>query len=134
MRRPTRPEPVRAVPKVLLVDRFEHHDHRPLKNLVLEGRYPDRTRGRAIGLRDVGPSHGRRLIEARLGSVQQVLQVLFQVLCVCLCRLVVHAYGAVLARAPIGFAQPVQVDVVVEGGEAHLRRLPRPRCYRLLFR
>ena len=44
VRRAPRPEAVRAVQKVLLVDRFQHHRHRPLQDLVLEGRNPDRAR------------------------------------------------------------------------------------------
>ena len=31
-------EAVRAVHEVLLVDRFQHHDDRPLENLILRGR------------------------------------------------------------------------------------------------
>src|SRR6266699_622108 len=75
MRRPTGSEPVRAVPKVLLVDWFKHHDHRPLKDLVLKGRYPDRTRGRAIvplrrsAIRRPLPSTGSR----RVGSPASVV-------------------------------------------------------------
>jgi hypothetical protein len=38
VRRPFGPKAVRARTKVLLVDRFQHHDDRPLEDLVLQGR------------------------------------------------------------------------------------------------
>jgi len=37
------PKALRAVVEVLLVDRFQHHGHRSLDNLLLERRLPDRT-------------------------------------------------------------------------------------------
>jgi len=40
MCRPIRAEAVREVIKALLVDRFQHHQDRPLQGLVLKGRYP----------------------------------------------------------------------------------------------
>src|SRR6266850_560445 len=42
MRRPSGPKAVRARTEVLLIDRFEHHDDRPLEDLVLESRDADR--------------------------------------------------------------------------------------------
>ena len=71
MRRPARPEAVRAVQKVLLVDRFQHHHHRPLKHLVLEGRDPDRARLAPVALRNVHPPHRRRPVRPGLEAVEQ---------------------------------------------------------------
>src|SRR5205814_4256456 len=90
MRRSTGPKPVRAVQKVLLVDRFEHHDHRPLKDLVLEGRHPDRASGRAITLREVRSLHGWRSVVARLGAIEQAPEILLQMLRVRVRRLSVY--------------------------------------------
>jgi site-specific DNA recombinase len=40
MCRPPRPEAVRAVPKVLLIDRLQRHDDRPLEDFILQRRDP----------------------------------------------------------------------------------------------
>ena len=79
MRRATRPKAVRAVQKVLLVDRLQHHRHRPLKHLVLEGRDADGPRRLAVALRDVHPPHRGRPVRPGLDPVEQRLEVLLQV-------------------------------------------------------
>ena len=83
-RRSSRPEAVRAVQEVLLVDRFQHHDDRPLKDLVLEGRDPEGPGLRPEPFGDVHPPHRRCPVRAGLGPVQQRLEVAPQVLCVVL--------------------------------------------------
>ena len=42
VRRPPGPEAVRAGVEVLLIDRLQHHDDRPLKHLAFKRRNPDR--------------------------------------------------------------------------------------------
>jgi hypothetical protein len=42
MRTPPRPKPIRETEKVLLVDRAQHLDHRPLDDLVLQRSDPER--------------------------------------------------------------------------------------------
>ena len=64
---------IREVVKLLLVDLPDHHRHRALQDLVLEGRNTDRTGLRPIALRDVHPSHRRRPVSPRLCAVQQRL-------------------------------------------------------------
>ena len=114
MRRSSGPEAVRAVLEVLLVDRFQHHDDRPLEYLILEGRNPQRpSLGRRARLGDMDPPHRRCLVRAGLGSVQQRLKVAHQVRCVVLAVLSVHAHCPVFAGA-------------VEG----LRTASRGRCSR----
>src|SRR5262249_25371173 len=49
-------------------------------------------------------------------------------------RLSVHARSTVFARAPVRLGQPMKIQVVVERGEPHLRRLLRQFRYPLLFR
>ena len=77
------------------------------------------------------PPHRRRPVRAGLRAVEQRPEVVLQVRCVLLRRLSVHARGPVLARAPVRLAQPVDVDVVGQRRERHLRRLPRQRRYPL---
>jgi hypothetical protein len=46
----------------------------------------------------------------------------------------IHAGGAILARAPIRFAQPVDIDVMGKRRQCRLRHLARQLCYLLEFR
>jgi hypothetical protein len=68
MSRATRPEPIRAGKKVLLVDELQHHDNRPLAYLVFEGWKAERP-ARSIRLRNICSSDRRRLIAARLDAI-----------------------------------------------------------------
>jgi site-specific DNA recombinase len=134
VRRPSWPKAVRTVQKVLLVDGFQDHDDRPLKQLVFKRGNPQRPGFWARPLGNVHPPHRRCPVRAGLGAVQQGLQVAQQVLVVVLRRLSVHARGAVFARAQVRCDQPVHVDVVSQRGESHLRRLLRQLGYPLLSR
>ena len=135
VRRPSRAEAVRTVLEVLLVDRFQDHDDRTLKHLILEGRDAQRPGlGRRAGLGDMDPTHRRRLVRAGLGSVQQRPEVALQVRRVVLAALSVHAHRPVLARTPVSLTEPVDVDEVSQGRESHLRALPSEFRYPLLFR
>jgi hypothetical protein len=70
------------------------------------------------------PPHRRCLVRAGLGSVQQRLKVALQVSCVRLAVLSVHAHRAVFTGASERRMEPVDVDVVSQGRESHLRALP----------
>jgi len=68
MRRTAGSKAVRAVQKTLLVDCFQHHDHRPLEHLVLEGWYAYGPRLRASPcLRDVHSADRWRHVAAGFG-------------------------------------------------------------------
>ena len=132
VRRPSRSEAVRTVQKVLLVHGFQHHDDRPLEDLVLESRDTDRTRLRTRAFRYVHPPHRRCSVRAGLGSVQEIDQLRLQVVAdVLLGRLSVHADRAVFARARERLMQPVHVHEVGQGSECQFRGLLRPLCYPL---
>jgi hypothetical protein len=125
VRRTARAEAIRAVQEVLLVDRFQDHDHRPLKNLVFEGRYPQRSGlGSRASLGDMNSSHGRRHVGAGLGSVQQRLKVAHQVRRIVLAGLSVNSGRAVLPGLLVRLMQPVDVDEIGQGCEPHLGTLP----------
>jgi hypothetical protein len=135
MRPPAGPQAVRAIDKVLLVDRFQQHHHRALENLVLQRRDADRSRlRRRAGLGNVNPLDRRRHVPARLGAVQQRLEVGLQVLPVRVPRLAVHARRPAFTRAMVRFGEPLQIHQICQGREAHLRRLLRQRRYPFLFR
>src|SRR5271166_6119983 len=134
MRRSAWPEAVGAVQKVLLIQRFQDHDDRTLKHLVLQRGNPQGTGFVARPFRDAHPPHGRRPVRAGLRTVQKRQQVLPQVEPVVVGRLSVHARCTILAGAVVRLAQPAKVEVVVEGRESHLRRLLRQFRYPLLFR
>src|SRR6516162_6121284 len=120
MSRATRPEPVGARKKVVLVYGFQYHDNRPLTHLIFEGwNAKGPKRSRSIRLRNVHSPNGWSLIAARLDALQEVHKIGFQVLRV-LCRYhPVDARGTVLAGEPVGFPHPLQVDDVVQRGQSH---------------
>jgi hypothetical protein len=129
--RAARPEPVRAVQKVLFIDGLQDHDNRTLEDLILKCGNADGPGLRPGPLRDVHPSHRRCLVAPGLGPVQQRPEVALQVLCIVLRRLSVHSHGPVLASESIRLFHPVDVDMVGERRQRRLRRLPRQFRYPL---
>ena len=113
MRRATRPEAIGAGQKVLLVDRLQHHDDRPLRHFVFKGRDAERPL-RAVRLRDVHPAHRRRVITTGFDALQEIQQVGLQVPLVFRRRHAVDAGRPILARQPVGLLHPLQVDDVVQ--------------------
>src|SRR6202048_1524994 len=134
VRRSPGPKAVRTVPKVLLVERFQHHDHRPLEDLVLVSRDAQGPRLGTGPLGNVHSSHRRRAVHAGLGPVQKRLQVAQQVRFIVLGGLSVHAHRTVPARLQVRLVQPTQVDVMGQRRESHLRRLLGQLRYPLLSR
>ena len=128
-----RPKSVRTFQEVLLVRRFQHHQDRPLQDLVLQRRYPDRAR-LASRFRQVYPAHRRRPIASRVESVEQALQVLRQIRFVLLGGYSVHPCRRTLSRAPVCLLQPLRVDLMRQRRQHHLRCLPCQFRYRDLFR
>ena len=132
--RPPGPKPVRAVQKLLLIQRLQDHLHRPLQHLVFEGWH---TYGAGLApraLRYVHAPHRWSKVRSRLRSFQQSPEVTPKILGVLLGRLPVHPHRRVFARTLVGFQQPPQVDVIGQRGEAHLRMNPRQLRYPSLFR
>src|SRR5690349_5242436 len=76
MRGATRAKAVREVAKLLLVDLADHHRHRTLQDLVLEGRNTDRTGFCPSVLRDVHSPHRWREVASGLGAVRVLLRAL----------------------------------------------------------
>src|SRR5262245_356248 len=134
MRRSFGPEAIRAVVKVLLVDRLQQHDDRPLQHLVCKRRDADGSGLVTRALRYVHPPHRRRPVRAGLRRLQQSLQVAPESLVEVVDGLSIHAHGPVRPRSLIGDRQPVHVHVVGQGSQTHLRVLLRQLRYPLLFR
>src|SRR5215467_11554892 len=115
MSRATRPEAIRAGKKVLLVDGLQHHDDRPLRNLILEGwKAEGPKRSGSVALGDVDPSDRWRLITARLDALEEVRKIDFQVLRVLRRRHTVDTGSTILAGEPVGFLHPFQIEDVVQ--------------------
>jgi hypothetical protein len=131
MRRAPRTEAVRAVQKVLLIDRFQHHRHRTLQNLVLQRGDSDGARPLPVALGDLYPPDRWRVVRARLQPVEERAQILLQVLLILGCRLAVHPGRTILPRATKSLSQKLDVDVVGQAQEAPLRVLPGQLCYPL---
>ena len=80
------------------------------------------------------PTHRRCPVRAGLGLFQQRPQVVPKVLVEIQVGLSVHARRPVRSRTQIRFVQPLQVDVVGQGSQSHVRCLFRQLRYPLLFR
>ena len=126
MRRAMRPEAVRAVKKLLLVDGLQHHRDRALQDLVLEGGNADGSRLRPAPLRDVDPPHRRRPVRARLRAFEKRLEIALQIAPRTPPRFAHPRPCTVLARASVRLAQPVEVDVMGKRRERLVGQLPSP--------
>jgi hypothetical protein len=105
VRRSSGPETVRAVQKVLFVDRFQQHNDRPLEYFVLQRRDSKRASlGSRAAFRNVHTPYGRSAVRAGLRAVEQALQVALQILFVIVRGHAVHAHGTVLASAAVRFS------------------------------
>ena len=134
VRRTARTKSIRAVVEIPLVDRLQKHHHRALEDFVLQRGNADGPRLAPSAFRDVNPTHRWRPVRARLGPFQQRPEVLLQVPLVVRGRLAVHARRSILARPPVGLAQPRQVEMLVQGGQRLPGHLFRQLCYPLLSR
>src|SRR5512145_3249720 len=114
MRAPTGPKALRTVMKVLLVDRFQHHHHRSLDDLVLERRLANRALPPII-LLDPYPLYGDRLLAATAQTLVQVGPVLVEGLGIPLGRHSVDARRTRLARVTVCLPQEVLSAQVREG-------------------
>src|SRR5262245_492473 len=120
MSRATRPEPVGARKKVLLVDELQHHDNRPLTHLIFESwKAKGPTRSGSIALGDVYPPDRRRLVAAGLYAVHEVNKIGLKVFRILRRRHTVDTGSTILAGEPEGFLHPLQVDDVVQRGQCH---------------
>ena len=123
MRAAPGPEPIREPEEVLLVDRVQQRDHRPLDDLVLQGR--DRERALpAIRLGNVDPPGRQCPIRSPLDPVVQILEISLKVCLVVLPRQPIHAGRGVLLELEERLLQQVDVDVVEERGELLLLPFP----------
>ena len=128
-------KPGEASKKVRLIHRLQHHQHRALQDLILERGYPQGTGfvGRAR-LGNMHSTHRRGHVRAGFGAVEEILKVAHQVVLVVGRRLSVHADSSVLAGLGIRHVHPIDVDVMRQRREGHLRAVPGEFRNPLLFR
>src|SRR5580658_685877 len=112
MRRPSRPEAVRTVQKVLFVDRLQSHDNRPLEHFILQGRNSQGPGFRSRPFRNTHPPYWRSPVRSGLGVITKRLKVLQEILLVVVRGLPVHARGAILARLLKSLGQPNEAKMV----------------------
>ena len=127
-------KPVRAVQKVLLVHRSQHHRHRPLQHFVRKSGDAQRPGLLAIAFRYVYTPHRGRSIASGLEPLEKLSQVVVQVGREVFGTLAVDSRRAALARQPVRLAEKLHVDVVRQAGkDSHwvlLRQLRYPPQFR----
>ena len=90
------PKTIREVVELVLVDRFQQHDHRLLEQFALGRRDSERSLLALPRLFDVGPSNCRGTIAPALSAVDQIGQPFIQVLFVLRYAHTVDAGGSAL--------------------------------------
>ena len=114
------PEPVRKSQELRVVDRVQHRHRRPLDDLVLQHRHPQRPLP-PISLGYVRSRDRLRPVRSPSQPLGQVPQVCLQVLPVVLPGLPIHAWRGCPLEADVRLPQHVQgIHLVVERGEPHL--------------
>ena len=115
------PESVRAIQKILLVHRLQHHQHRALEDFVLQRWNADRACLARARLLQVYPAHRRRTIPTRLEPFEQPRQVRLHLGLVVRRRHPVHSRRRVLAGSPVGFAHPHIIPMMRQRRQGQLR-------------
>src|SRR6266404_3011280 len=72
-----------------------------------------------IRLRNIGPTHRRRLVATRLDAIQEAQEIVLQVCRIVVRRHTVDARCTILAGEPVGLFHPFQVDDVVQRRQRH---------------
>jgi hypothetical protein len=118
---------------VHLVDRVEYLDYRPLNDLVLQRRDPQRPQP-PIGLRDVGPPTRGRSIPPRLHPLMQIGQTSLPIPPVVPPRHPIHPGRRLRANRPVRRPQSGDRDVVPQRSKprtlissCHLTHTTQPR-------
>ena len=111
---------VGKIMKHLFVDRLKKHHHRPLDNFILKGGF---AYGPFLSIVFFQPcTHYRRgLIPPIFQAVIQILQTLLQVFPILLSSYPINAWGAILACMPVGLSKKINIDVMRQRREYHLR-------------
>ena len=124
MRTTPRPEPVRETEEVLLIDRVQHLDNRPLQDLVLQRSDPERPKP-PVCLRYEHPPSGSCPIRPSVGTRMEIQKVRLQIQPVVPPRDPIDPRGRVRADRPIRLPQTIDAHVMKERGELHLLVLAR---------
>src|SRR5437763_9555656 len=128
MRAASQPESIRHAEEVLLVNRIQQRNHRPLDDLVLQSR--DRERALpAIRLGYVDPPARQCPIRSTLDPVVQALEIALEVCLVVRPRQLVHSRRSILLELEQRRFQNFDSDVMQERGELFLLTSPRDFPY-----
>ena len=130
MLRAPRSEPVRETEEVLLVHGVQHLDHRPLKDLVLQRRDPERPQP-PVRLRYEHPARRPRSIRTPMNPGVQIPKVFLQIQPVVPPRDPIDPRGRVRTNRPVRLPQTIDAHVMKERGEPHIPVLPRHLAHTL---
>ena len=119
VRRPPGAEAIRETQKRSFVDGLQDHAHGLLHDLVLQSRNSDRPLP-PIRLRDMHPSHGKRVIAAAVDPVLQVREASFEMLAVLAPRDPIHPGCRFLLQASIRLRQKRHLQVAHQVAELRL--------------
>src|SRR4029450_9462873 len=122
------PEPIRESEEVLLIDRVQHCEPRPLDDLVFEGGNRERALS-AIRLRYVPPPGRKCPIRSPVDSHMQVRELALKVCLVVLPRRAIYAGSRIPFESEERDPEQIDADVVEERCEPFLLPLLRNLSY-----
>src|SRR5208282_2985658 len=116
---PPRPKPVREPEEVLLVDRVQNFDQRPLDDLVLQGGNPQWPLA-AVGFWDVVAPRRLCPVRSAMNAPVQLGQSGFQPVAVCRPGDLIHPHRRIPLELVVSPTQQIDVEVVQQRGEPRL--------------
>src|SRR3974390_522015 len=111
-----RPEPIRDPEEILLVDRVQQRDHRPLDDLVLQGGDRERTLS-AVRLGYVHPPARQRPVRSPMDPVVQILELTLKVCLVVRPYQPIHTGRSVFLKFEERLFEQFDAEMVKERGE-----------------
>jgi hypothetical protein len=124
MRRAPRSKPIREAEKVRLVDRVQHLDQRPLKDLVLQHSDAERPLP-PVGLRDERPPRRLRPVTPAMDPSMQIPKVHLEIQPIVRPRHAINAGSGLRPKREVRRPQAIDIDVVQERREPRILALPR---------
>ena len=121
MRRPARPEAIRELQKLLLVDGLQDHPCCLLNDLVFQRRNAERARA-TISFRNVHAPNRLWMIVATVNTVLKVTHAGVQILAVRAPRDPIDARSRVLAKTVVRLRQEWRLDVAQQVGEVEFQQ------------
>jgi len=131
---PFRAKSVRVVYEILLIDALEDSAQSGLHQFVLKGGNTQWPHFTTSGFRDVDPQHRLWDVRHPMESLDKIIKVCHQILCICIFGNLVNATGFTRFQLPEAFPQKFLIHQMKQTGELTRWIFAGFLCYALQFR